>query len=175
MFLETSQNSQENTRGRASFLIKLQAPPSTLLKKRLPVSLLKKRLCHRCFPVSFAKFLRTPFDKTRLGDCSLDSTRLVFFSNNQFCKLIFKNVFSIRLHYIQYHRVFRSGSRTPATSKMGLFVIIVNGSKPLTIITKCSILNVAVALDPPLVLDSNHITKTFKIHRKATNLILTDR
>ena len=26
-----------------------------------PAPLLKKRLCHRCFPVNFAKFLRTPF------------------------------------------------------------------------------------------------------------------
>ena len=26
-----------------------------------PGTLLKKRLCHRCFPVSFEKFLRTPF------------------------------------------------------------------------------------------------------------------
>ena len=26
-----------------------------------PVNLLKKRLWHRCFPVNFAKFLRTPF------------------------------------------------------------------------------------------------------------------
>ena len=25
-----------------------------------PATLLKKRLCHRCFPVNFAKFLRTP-------------------------------------------------------------------------------------------------------------------
>ena len=24
-------------------------------------TILKKRLCHRCFPVNFAKFLRTPF------------------------------------------------------------------------------------------------------------------
>ena len=45
---------------------------------------------------------------------------------------------------------FRSGSRTAATAKMELFVIIVNGSKPLTIITKCSILDVAAVLDPPL-------------------------
>ena len=44
----------------------------------------------------------------------------------------------------------RSGSRTAATSKMELFVIIVNGWKPLTIITKCSILDVAAVLDPPL-------------------------
>ena len=33
------------------FLIKMQAPPATLLKKRL---------WHKCFPVSFAKSLRTP-------------------------------------------------------------------------------------------------------------------
>ena len=26
-----------------------------------PVTLLKKRLEHKCFPVNFAKFLRTPF------------------------------------------------------------------------------------------------------------------
>ena len=44
----------------------------------------------------------------------------------------------------------RGGSRTAATSKMECFVIIVNGWKPLTIITKHSILDVAAALDPPL-------------------------
>ena len=43
------------------------------------------------------------------------------------------------------------GSRPAATSKMELFVIIVNGFHPLTIITKCSILDVAAVLDPPLV------------------------
>ena len=42
--------------------------------------------------------------------------------------------------------------RTYATSKMELFVIIVNGLQPLTIITKCSILNVAAVLDPSLVI-----------------------
>ena len=45
---------QENTCTRVSFLIKLQAGPATLLKKRLG---------HRCFPVSFAKFLKTPFSQ----------------------------------------------------------------------------------------------------------------
>ena len=45
---------------------------------------------------------------------------------------------------------FRGGSRAAATSKMECFVIIVNGWKPLTIITKHSILDVAAALDPPL-------------------------
>ena len=44
----------------------------------------------------------------------------------------------------------RGGSRTAATSKMKCFVIIVNGWKQLTIITKRSILDAAVVLDPPL-------------------------
>ena len=44
----------------------------------------------------------------------------------------------------------RGESRAAATSKMERFVIIVNGWKPLTIITKRSILDVAGALDPPL-------------------------
>ena len=44
VFLEISQNSQENTCARVSFLIKLQA-----------------EAWHRCFPVNFAKFLRTLF------------------------------------------------------------------------------------------------------------------
>ena len=55
--LEISQDSQENTCARVSFLIKLQARPATLLKKRL---------WRRCFPVNFAKFLRTLFYRTPL-------------------------------------------------------------------------------------------------------------
>ena len=47
--------------------------------------------------------------------------------------------------------ITRGGSRAAATSKMERFVIIVNGWKPLTIITKRSILDVAAALDPPLI------------------------
>ena len=42
------------------------------------------------------------------------------------------------------------GSRTVATSKMEYLVIIVDGWKPLTIITKSSILDVAAVLDPSL-------------------------
>ena len=45
----------------------------------------------------------------------------------------------------------RGGSRTAATSKMDHFVIIGNGFQPLTIITKCSILDVAAVLYPPLI------------------------
>ena len=46
VFIETPQNSQENTCARVSFL--------------------KKRLGHRCFPVNIAKFVRTPFFKEHL-------------------------------------------------------------------------------------------------------------
>ena len=34
---------------------------SLFVNKVRPATLLKKRLWHRCFPVNFAKFLRTPF------------------------------------------------------------------------------------------------------------------
>ena len=41
----------------------------TLLQShlRLPATLLKKRLWHRCFSVNFAKFLRTPFLQNTSG------------------------------------------------------------------------------------------------------------
>ena len=57
LLLKISQNSQENTCARVSFLIKLQ------------VLLLKKRLWYRCFPVKFAKFLRTPILWNTSGGC----------------------------------------------------------------------------------------------------------
>ena len=44
----------------------------------------------------------------------------------------------------------RGRSRAAASSKMELLVIIVNGWKPLIIITKSSILDVAAVLDPSL-------------------------
>ena len=47
--------------------------------------------------------------------------------------------------------IVRGGYRTAATSEMERFVIIVNDWKPLTIITKCSVLDVVAVLDPPLI------------------------
>ena len=44
----------------------------------------------------------------------------------------------------------RGESRTAAKPKIECFAIIVNGWKPLTIIIKRSILDVAATLDPPL-------------------------
>ena len=48
------------------------------------------------------------------------------------------------------HVLFFLAAITPL--KMKRFVIIVNGWKPLTIITKRSILDVAAVLDPPLLM-----------------------
>ena len=53
VFLEISQNSQENTFARVSFLIKLHVWDLQLYSK--------KRLWHRWFPVNFKNFSRAPF------------------------------------------------------------------------------------------------------------------
>ena len=58
----------ENTCARVSLLIKLQVwdqRPAGLT----PATLLKVRIWHSCFPVNFAKFLRTPFLQNTSGGC----------------------------------------------------------------------------------------------------------
>ena len=72
----------------------------------------------------------------------------------------------------------RDGSRTAGTSTIERFVIIVKCWKPLTIITKCSILDVAATLDPPLIISRNfaknmlylrdmaNLTKIFEVKTK---------
>ena len=49
------------------------------------------------------------------------------------------------------YSISRGGAGTAAASKMERFVIIVNGFQPLTILPKCSILDVTAVLDPPLI------------------------
>ena len=64
MFLIFSQNSLESTWLRNSFLIKFIGRHlcENLFFDRLQAcNFIKKRLPHRCFPVNFSKFLRTPF------------------------------------------------------------------------------------------------------------------
>ena len=58
--------------------------------------------------------------------------------------------FPATIYLIKVNNRSRGESRTAATSKMKRFVIIVNGWKPLTIITKRSILDVPADLDQPL-------------------------
>ena len=63
VFLEISQNSQENSCVRVLFM----------------PTLFKKRLWHRCFPVNFAKYLRTPFLQNTSRRQRLSISLLYFF------------------------------------------------------------------------------------------------
>ena len=47
-----------------------------------PATLLKKRLWHRCFPVNFAKFLRTPFLQNTSGRLLLFDAYLYSYFND---------------------------------------------------------------------------------------------
>ena len=67
-----------------------------------------------------------------------------FKSNNYY---VLMNFCQSGLHL---REVSRSRSKAVSASKMDHFVIIANGWKPLTIITKRSVLDVASALDSPL-------------------------
>ena len=60
-----------------------------------------------------------------------------------------KNILDLIL-LVSLNTKSRGGSRAAAASKMERFVIMVNDWKPLNIITKPSILEVAAVLDPPL-------------------------
>ena len=60
VFSKIPQNSQENICAIVSLLIKLQASVCNFIKRKL---------WHRCFPVNFAKFLRTTFYRTPSADC----------------------------------------------------------------------------------------------------------
>ena len=65
----------------------------------------------------------------------------------------------------------RGGPRTAATSNLELFVIIVSGWKPLTIITKSSILEVATVLDPPLTFEisiGNKVCRFIHLYRSPS-------
>ena len=58
MFLEISQNSQENTCAKDSFLI---MDSFLIFTGLIPAILLKKSLWHRYFPVNFVEVLRSLF------------------------------------------------------------------------------------------------------------------
>ena len=79
MFFKILQNSQENTSARVCFLIKLQAWGLQFY--------LKKRLWHKCFPLSFAKFLRTLFLQNPSDGCFWQNVKIIFF--HVFMKFMF--------------------------------------------------------------------------------------
>ena len=55
------QSNSQAVAGRCSAKKNFLEISQILCKTFVPVSLLKKIPCYRCFPVNFAKFLRTPF------------------------------------------------------------------------------------------------------------------
>ena len=69
--------------------------------------------------------------------------------------------------------ITRGGSRTAATSKMELFVIIVNGWQPLTIIAKCSILDVTTVLHLPLITDVANISIKGTVYKPLLLIMLS--
>ena len=59
----------------------------SLLLKQIPVeacNFIKKRLCQRCFPVNFAKFLRTPFSQNTSGRLLLKNIKKNFLGEGSF-------------------------------------------------------------------------------------------
>ena len=121
VFLEIAQNSQENTCTRVSFLIKLQAWGQSLffnkvagLRQNSPGGVLKifanftgkhlcwslqacnvtkNRLLHKCFPVKFEKFWRTPILK------NIWTTASVYWLLHHI--LIFTILYSTRFTFLQ--------------------------------------------------------------------------
>ena len=130
------------------------------------------------------------FRMTKLADCSILLTTLHckgFIVDKRNLILIFSNSFRLsnsllnctanhlwnfyfiksftQLLAVRKWNSTRGVSRTAATSKMELFVKIVNGFQPLTIITKCSILNVAAVLDSP-------VLKILVIHKISFQILV---
>ena len=60
---------------------KCQSPFFNKVAGLRPATLSKKRLWHRCFPVNFAKFLRTPFLQNTYGRLLLPVFALDSFEN----------------------------------------------------------------------------------------------
>ena len=58
--------------------------PESLFLQAAPATLLKNRLWHRCFPVNFSNFLRTPsFTEDRWTTASHESFKSLFFQLNR--------------------------------------------------------------------------------------------
>ena len=76
--------------------------------------------------------------------------------------LFFTGTYSLQ-HLWSAASVFRCGCRTATTSKMELFVIIADSFQPLTIIIKSAILDIAAALDPPLLFISRKMVQIERV------------
>ena len=102
-------------------------------------------------------FLQNNLWKIKLGEFKSDQKYLPNKSGNPASLM---NNHS-RWKALQLMCTYRGGSRAVATSKMERFVIIVNGFQPLTIVTKHSILDVAGALDPRMLIVGEDLLRAF--------------
>ena len=80
-------------------ILKKHSQEAVAQTDRPPATSLKKRLWHRCFPVNFAKFLRTLFSyRTPLvaaSDC------LLYVSNTHVSIDVFQKLFDIEINILQ--------------------------------------------------------------------------
>ena len=107
VFLEISQNPQENTC--ASLIFDKVAGLRS-------ATLLKKRPWHRCFPVNFAKFLRTPFLTEHLRWLLLKERgwfiQAVFHEENAIARSV-----TIRVVWVSHRtdiKIYQEGTRSHA-------------------------------------------------------------
>ena len=107
MFLEISWNSQQNTFARVSFLIKLQQASNFI----------EKRLWHRCFPVNFMKFLRTPFLQNTSGRLLLFVQNVYYLKNIWSANIIKPNVDWRYSFYILLDRTQNTSSMSILTPR----------------------------------------------------------
>ena len=77
------------TEKRVAIVFRISHQRYSMKKDLRPTVLLKKRLWHRCFPVNFAKFLRTPFLQNTSGQLFLC---FMAFSDWEFLPQLFKNI-----------------------------------------------------------------------------------
>ena len=96
MFIEISQNSQENTYVRVSFLIKLQARPATLLKKTLT----------QVFSCKFCEFSENNFFTEHL--CTTASNIFISNSTNATCNLRFLQILVFKNTQLVLQLIFRA-------------------------------------------------------------------
>ena len=76
-----------------------------------PATLLEKRLWHRCFPVSFVKFLRMPFYRTPLDDCFWTYVFLSLFSEKSsiiMFDMVLKMSFSLLYQVLTLYFIWKS-------------------------------------------------------------------
>ena len=77
-----------------------------------PAVLLKKKLWHRCFPVNFAKFLRTPFLQNTSGRLLLC---FMAFSDWEFLPQRFKNICYWKIDCGKHYRLSKYFIKFPRT------------------------------------------------------------